>query len=159
MPMTLAEALSERADANQQLNELAERIHAASTHQEGDAPVENPTPLVEECLSLHNRIEELTIAINEANNEARLPDGSKTLMEAIAERDKVARLRKFHQGIVQSTNVGMRGFRLARAEIKTVVHPNISIPRLNDKIAELSRRHRKLDQQIQKANHTNNVRL
>lgn len=54
--MLLAEALAERAEAQNRLKKLTERLGAVARVQEGDTPEEDPQALLEEAEALFGTI-------------------------------------------------------------------------------------------------------
>ncbi len=88
----LAEALVERKGLQQKLGRLQARLAASAKVQEGETPAENPGELLEEARRALADIHRLTVAINRTNMQVSLPgsDGAMSLMEAIAERDRLS---------------------------------------------------------------------
>ena len=135
--MLLAEALAERAQAQERLNTLKDRLVATVRVQEGDEPDENPTDL----------LRELVVAIN-ATNTATAFDDEITLMEALALRDGLLRKRRIYQGLAEQA--GARQDRFSRSEIKFVA--TVPVPKLRERADDLARQYRELDTRIQQLN-------
>ena len=62
--MLLAEALARRAEAQDRLNKVQERLIAVARVQEGDTPEEDPQALLREGQALLEEIETLVRRIN-----------------------------------------------------------------------------------------------
>lgn len=149
--MTIAEALAERADLNQRLGLLTERMNAVANVQEGDKPAEDAEALLIEATKVIDRIEEITVSINLANNRAKTSGGI-TVMEAVAHREAIQRQIGVLKGLVQSAQGRERW---GRDEIRHM--PTVDIAVLNQEIDGLQRQRRALDITIQKANWQNDV--
>ena len=65
--MKLAEALLLRAEYQDKLDNLQQRILANLKVQEGDVPHEDPKALVEEAMDLHRELCALVQRINQTN--------------------------------------------------------------------------------------------
>ena len=63
--MKLATALSERADLQRRLSEIATRLNNNSKVQEGEEPSESPEELMEELDRTVEKLEELMACINQ----------------------------------------------------------------------------------------------
>ena len=96
--MLLAEALAERAQAQERLNSLHERLLTVVRVQEGDTPEEDPQELLRELDGVAGRIDELVQAIN-ATNIATAFDEKMNLMEALALRDGLLRKRRIYHDL------------------------------------------------------------
>ena len=90
--MLLAEALARRAEAQDRLNKLQERLVQGAMIQEGDTPVEDPAAMLEEAAALLQEIETLVRRINHTNAQTAF-EGA-TLTDAIARRDALLRSRR-----------------------------------------------------------------
>ena len=95
--MKLAEALQERADLNQRLEQLRSRLNENALVQEGEEPAEDPLELLQELDNVSSRLEQLISMINLAN--ANTKKDSITITEMIAKKDvlkvRIAILRDF----------------------------------------------------------------
>ena len=145
--MLLAEALAERAQAQERLNSLHERLLTVARVQEGDTPDEDPQELLRELDGVAGRIDELVQAIN-ATNIATAFDEKMNLMEALALRDGLLRKRRIYQGLAEQA--GARQDRYSRSEIKFVA--TVPVPKLRERADDLARQYRELDTRIQQLN-------
>lgn len=145
--MKLAEALVERAAAQERVHELNERIQRVLVVQEGEAPAEEPGALLAELEETVRRLEGLVFAINRTNLHAAIADG-RPLTAAIARRDGL----KMHIGVLDAT---LRGaavplHRVRGTEIRMVVTVDrTALQRERDRLAK---EYRALDAAIQAAN-------
>ena len=145
--MLLAEALAERAQAQERLNSLHERLLTVARVQEGDTPDEDPQKLLRELDGVAGRIDELVQAIN-ATNIATAFDEKRNLMEALALRDGLLRKRRIYHDLAQ--RAGTRSDRYSRTEIKFV--STIPVAELRKRVDDLSKQYRELDTRIQQLN-------
>lgn len=145
--MLLAEALAERAQAQERLNSLHERLLTVARVQEGDTPDEDPQELLRELDGVAGRIDELVQAIN-ATNIATAFDEKMNLMEALALRDGLLRKRRIYHDLAQ--RAGTRSDRYSRTEIKFV--STIPVAELRKRVDDLSKQYRELDTRIQQLN-------
>src|SRR5258707_7528842 len=149
----LAEALVERKALQERLARLQVRLAANAKVQEGETPDEPPTALVEQARETLAEIKRLTIQINLTNIETTLPgstDGS-TLMQAIAERDRLAQERRLLDQLSNAARVeAIRGYGVTRNEIKWT--SNVDVAALQPEIEAESQSFRVLDTHIQEAN-------
>lgn len=153
----LAEALVERKGLHERFGRLCIRLATNAKVQEGDQPAEPPDALLAEAGRVLAEMKRLTIEINRTNSEAKLPgstgtngvdSGSLTLMEAIAERD---RLRSELQMLTQLSGAArVEGHNYTRNEIKW--RSTVDIAAIQQQIDRLSQNYRLLDTQIQEAN-------
>lgn len=99
--MKLAEALAERSDCQNRLEDLKKRIVRAARVQEGEAPPEDPAALLAEVERTSAHLLELIQAINRTNcRTAFAPSG--TLADAIAERDALGRKRDLLASVAEA---------------------------------------------------------
>ncbi|WBT08416.1 DIP1984 family protein [Corynebacterium sp. SCR221107] len=145
--MLLAEALAERAEAQNRLKKLTERLAAVSRVQEGDTPEENPEELLAEAEALFGHIESLIRRIN-ATNLATAFDEQRTLTDAIAQRDSALLKRRFYTQLADSSSA--RRDRYTRNEIRYVT--TLPVAQLRAKADEASKQYRLLDTRIQRLN-------
>src|SRR5260221_2734756 len=149
----LAEALVERKALQERLTRLQGRLAANAKVQEGEAPDEPPTTLVEQARETLAEIKRLTIQINLTNIETALPgssDGS-TLMQAIAERDRLAQERRMLDQLSNAARIeANRGYGVTRNEIKW--RSTVDVAALQQEIEAVSQSFRLLDTHIQEAN-------
>ena len=86
--MMLAEALAARKDAILEVDALRDRLASLALRYEDQAAGDDPAELVAHLTSSLDRVESLTIRINQTNNGTRLAFDRRemSIMEAIAER-------------------------------------------------------------------------
>lgn len=141
----LAEALSERAEAQARLESLRERLMSVARVQEGDVPDEDPAVLLTEAVA--RRIDALVVAIN-ATNTATAFDETKNLTQALAERDGLLRLRRLYAEVAKVA--GTRQDRYSRTEIKFV--STLPVAELRAQADTYAQAYRELDTRIQQLN-------
>jgi hypothetical protein len=159
----LAEALAERKSLQDRLERLETRLIANAKVQEGDQPAENPTELLNEADRTLAAIKRLTIAINRTNSQTYLADsadeatastkstgGTMTIMEAIAERDRLASQKDMLDTLSNGTRLDPRGLGATRNEIKW--RPTIDVAALHAQLDRVAQTYRALDTRIQAAN-------
>ena len=83
--MKLAMALSERADLQEKIGDLAARLNKNAKVQDGETPTEDPNTLIREMDSCYTRLEELIAKINHTNNATMCGDVS--LVDLLAKRE------------------------------------------------------------------------
>lgn len=153
--MKLAEALLPRADRNRTLEQLKQRIQVSARYQEGEKPPEDARDLVAAASSVLDELEALIRTINRTNSGTTMPDG-RTVTDALAERD-VLRLRYSLLKVSADAASGAvhqhAGFmRTTRSELKYL--RALDVKGLRAQAADLARRYRELDTQIQRVNWT-----
>ena len=147
--MKLALALSERADIQSRITNLAERLNRNAKVQEGEEPTEDPIVLMEELDSLYEKLEALITRINHTNNETKCDDVY--LTDLLARRDCLdGRINKLRSFLKNASDLTGRYY--SKAEIKT--YSTVSVPKLQKKVDELSKEYRVLDDKIQEINWT-----
>lgn len=144
--MLLAEALARRAEAQDRLNKLQERLVQGAVVQEGDAPAEDPAALLEEAAALLQEIETLVRRINHTN--AQTPFEGATLTDAIARRDALLRSRRLYAAVADAATV--TSHRYSRSEVRFV--PTVGVKALRDMADSASKAYRELDTKIQQLN-------
>ena len=146
--MKLATALSERADLQRRISELAGRLNQNAKVQEGDEPAEDPKALLTELDGCLNRLEELIARINRTNNETK--SGELTLTELIARRDclkeRIRIMRDFLNASSDKVN------RYSKAEIRIL--STVSVSELQKQVDRYSKQLRETDELIQGLNWT-----
>jgi hypothetical protein len=147
--MKLAEALLQRSEYQQKIENLQSRILANIKIQESDKPLENPQELIKEVLGLNEQLCALIKKINARNNTATLPAGQ-TLSEAIVERDMLMKKRNILAFV--AAKAAEKDYRLTHAEVKMIV--TISVEETQKQVDALSQQFRELDAQIQGVNWT-----
>lgn len=143
----LAEALSERAEAQARLENLRERLMSVARIQEGDVPDEDPAALLAEAEAVARRIDALVVAIN-TTNTATAFDETKNLTQALAERDGLLRLRRLYADLAKVA--GTRQDRYSRTEIKFV--STLPVAELRAQADAYAQAYRELDTRIQQLN-------
>jgi hypothetical protein len=147
--MKLAEALLLRAEYQQKIVNLQGRLAQNLKVQEGEQPHEDPEQLLQELLSLNDKLVELIKKVNLANMQTPF-DERRTLADALVEREILAKKRQILTTAVSNAN--QRDYRLTHAEVKLVV--TVDIARLQKQIDQLSKEFRELDTAIQARNWT-----
>ena len=146
--MKLANALSERADLQKRLAQLAARLNNNAKVQEGQKPAEDPAALLKELDALCERFEKLVAAINLTNS--RTVSGGVSMTEMLARRDalkqKLSILRTFLDNASATID------RYSRSEI--VIQSTVSVAKLQKQVDALSKELRELDEKIQELNWT-----
>lgn len=145
--MKLAEALAERSDCQTRIEELKKRMVRNARVQEGEQPAEDMAELLNESEHLFTRLIELMAAINRTNSKT-IFDGARTISDAIAERDVVAKRRDFLTGIVDAA--ATRQDRYSKSEVKFVA--TISVAKVHAKVDWLAKQYRELDTRLQELN-------
>lgn len=146
--MLLAEALARRAEAQDRLNKLQERLVQGALMQEGDTPPEDPADMLEEVAGLLQEIETLVRRINHTN--AKTAFEGATLTDAIARRDALLRSRRLYAAVADAAT--MTGARYSRSEVRFV--PAVDVKALRDMADSASKAYRELDTKIQQLNWT-----
>lgn len=145
--MKLAEALAERSDCQNRIDELKKRMIRIARVQEGEEPGEDSAQLLIESQKLFGRLLELISSINRTN-AATTFEGRKTISDAIAQRDVVGKRRDFLSGLAEAAST--RQDRYSKSEVKFV--STFSIAQLQKEVDQLSREYRELDTRLQELN-------
>ena len=153
MPRKLGEALARRAELQARLGEVRDRLRVAALTQEGDAPAEDPTPLLEELEEIGAELEALIGNINHTNTVTRLSSG-RTLTQALARRDVLGALHGALRAVAEST--AQQQARYSRSEIRLV--RTFDVAAVRARADELARERRQLDVEVQNANWTVDLR-
>jgi hypothetical protein len=150
--MKLAEALNERKSLKEKVDRLRQRLAANARVQEGDAPAEAPSKLLDEVTEAVTKLERLIIRINRTNLSATLLDEPHVpLMEAIAQRDMLnLRLAVLTELVTAAGGTPRDRFALTRSEIK--FRPTVDVAGLQKEIDGLAKEIRLLDTRLQAAN-------
>ncbi len=149
--MKLANALSERADVQKRLAQLAVRMNNNAKVQEGQKPAEDPAALMKELDALCGRMEKLVSAINLTNSRT-LADGV-TLTELLSRRDALKlRLSVMRNFLDTASNTVDR---YSRSEI--VIQSTVPVAKLQKQVDALSKELRELDEKIQELNWTTDL--
>lgn len=149
--MKLAEALQERADLNQRIEQLRARMVNNALVQEGEEPAEDPAELMREFDACVGRLEYLMNRIN-LTNCAVVVEG-KTLTEYIARRDCLKMRVNAYRRVLDEASQSAR--RATRSEIKIL--SSINVRERQKQIDDLSKEIRLTDAVIQSANWTTDL--
>ena len=147
--MKLAEALITRADTEKRIAQLQQRLIRSAKVQEGDEPPENPQTLLDETTSLIGDMQTLIQSINRTNASTAFDD-SRTLTDALAERDMLMKERGILVYVIDNASVIQP--RYGQSEIKFI--STVNIAELQSRVDNLSRHYRELDSTIQQLNWT-----
>ena len=145
--MKLAEALAERSDCQNKIEEIKKRLVRSARVQEGEQPAEDTAELLAESDRVFGRAQELIIAINRTNSKTDF-DSKRTISDAIAERDVVGKRRDFLAGIADAAST--RQDRYSKSEVRFVA--TVSIGKLQTEVDKLAKRYRELDTRLQELN-------
>jgi hypothetical protein len=145
--MKLAEALAERSDSQNRIEEIKKRLVRSARVQEGEQPAEDTTELLAESERVFARMQELVSAINRTNAKTVF-DGERTISDAIAERDVVAKRRDFLAGVAEAAST--RQDRYSKSEVRFVA--TVPVGKLQAEVDQLAKRYRELDTRLQELN-------
>ena len=150
----LAEALVDRKGLQEKFQRLCVRLAANAKVQEGETPDEPPDTLILEAQQILMEMKQLTIDINRTNMETFLAAAStpQTLMEAIAERDRLRSERQMLDALANAARIEpqQRVYGTTRNEVKW--HSTVNVADLQKQIDTIAQTYRQLDTQIQEAN-------
>lgn len=146
--MKLAEALQYRADLQERVQQLKERLRYNVLVQEGESPAEDPAELIEELNKNIQQLEDLICRINKTN--CAVNSEGTSLTELLAKRDclvlKLKAYRDFLEYASQNTQ------RATHSEIK--VFSAIPVRKYQKQADELSKELRQTEIKIQSLNWT-----
>lgn len=145
--MKLAEALAERSDCQNRLEDLKKRMARSARVQEGEQPAEDSAELLNEAERLFGRLLDLVSAINRTNARTAF-DEKRSVSDAIAKRDITAKKRDFLSGVADAAST--RQDRYSKSEVKFVA--TLSIAQLRKQVDQLSKEFRELDTRLQELN-------
>ena len=145
--MKLAEALAERSDCQNRIEETKQRLIRSARVQEGEQPAEDTTELLAEADRIFARLLELVSAINRTNAKTAFGD-ERSISDAIAERDVVGKRRDFLAGIAEAAST--RQDRYSKSEVRFVA--TVSVGKLQAEVDQLAKRYRELDTRLQELN-------
>lgn len=145
--MKLAEALAERSDCQNRLEDLKKRVIRSARVQEGETPPESSAELLDESNRLFARLVELISAINKTNSTTAF-DSRRTISDAIALRDVIGKRRDFLSGIADAAST--RQDRYSKSEVKFV--STVPIAQIQKLVDQLSKEFRELDTRLQELN-------
>lgn len=141
--MKLGEALTLRAVQAQKLAELAQRVNANATSQEGEEPAEDPKLLLEQMEQLSKDHAALVLQINKTNISSGLGD-------LLVQREHLRRTRNMLSSAARAANSNSNWGRITRSEIKTV--PHLDAGKLLARADDLGDQIRVVDAHIQEQN-------
>ena len=150
--MRLADALLQRSEMNKKLASLKERMKGNCRVQEGDEPGEDPQSLLNDSFRILQELEELVCRINRTNITVKLVSG-KTMMEAIAERERVTAQHHLLKEAASACRIENNYY--SNSEIKW--RPVLKVAGLEKQADDLSKKIRELNSAIQEANWTHEL--
>lgn len=159
--MKLAEALIEKKDLALRINALQDRYAAAAVIEENSTPDELAEELLQALHGAFARWEELTVAINVANNQILLGDPLQkqmTMMQSLAHRDSLkSKISHFSSiaGSIRQRNQNRHFYQ--ENGPKLVVAEGVDAKYFIKLVDDLSKELRVLDTQIQAANWANEL--
>src|ERR1700739_3621242 len=127
--MKLAEALAERSDCQNRIEEIKKRLIRSARMQEGEQPAEDTMELLAEGEGVFARFKELVSAINRTNSKTAFAD-ERSISDAIAERDVVGKRRDFLAGIAEAAST--RQDRYSKSEVRFVA--TVSVGKLQTEV-------------------------
>ena len=145
--MKLAEALAERSDCQNRIEEIRKRLVRSARVQEGEQPAEDTTQLLTEAERVFARMLELVSGINRTNSRTVF-DEKRSISDAIAERDVVGKRRDFLAGIADAAST--RQDRYSKTEVRFVA--TVPVGKLQAEVDRLAKRYRELDTRLQELN-------
>src|ERR1700722_981373 len=145
--MKLAEALAERSDCQNRIEEIKKRLIRSARIQEGEQPAEDTTELLAETERTFARLLELVSAVNRTNSKTAF-DNERSISDAIAERDVTGKRRDFLAGIADAAST--RQDRYSKSEVRFVA--TVSVGELQMEVDQLAKRYRELDTRLQELN-------
>ena len=145
--MKLAEALAERSDCQNRLEDIRKRMVRCARVQEGERPAEDTDELFKESERLFGRLLELISAINRTNSRTAF-DGQLAISDAIAQRDVLGKKRDYLSSVTEAATT--RQDRYSKSEVKFVTP--FPVASLQKQIDQLSKQFRKVDTKIQELN-------
>ncbi len=156
--MKLAEALAERKSLQDRLAMMTNRAQQSVTVAEGQKPTESPEVLMQSMEEVLGQWETLVTRVNRTNLQTLLPNG-KTIMEAIAQRDRISRMLQILKGLSDTLmGTGQNHFdMMGRRNIMVV--PAIDVAALQQRIDELAAERMQVDLMIQEAGWTTELSI
>jgi hypothetical protein len=145
--MKLSEALIRRADVQKRIQQLRQRMNQNALVQEGSQPAEQPEELLDESRRALGELVILVRQINRTNLATRF-DETRTLTDALAERDMLMLERSILSGLVESAAIRLPRY----GHIEVRFERTVDVPEIQKRIDVLSRRYRELDTRIQELN-------
>jgi hypothetical protein len=156
--MLLAEALTRRGDLMKKLVDLRDRATANARYQEGQEPAESTADLTADWEVAGDELQTLITRINITNSRTMFSmsehSEQTTLTDALAEREKQGRRRKFYSELADAAAGSGRGnqlrWRFTRDEI--VTKTDLDVPQLRANADKAAQRFREIDMRIQQLN-------
>ena len=145
--MKIAEALAERSDCQNRIEDLKKRLLRTARVQEGERPDEDPSELLAELERTFARLSDLIKSINSANAQTKF-GSQQTLADALAERDAIGKKRDFLASIAEAAST--RQDRYSKSEVKFIAA--VPVGQLQKQVDALSKSFRELDTKIQELN-------
>jgi hypothetical protein len=145
--MKLAEALAERSDCQNRIEEMKKRLIRSARVQEGEQPAEDTTELLAETDRVFARLLELISAINSTNAKTAF-DNDRAISDAISERDMAGKRRDFLTAVAEAGST--RQDRYSKSEVRFVA--TVSVGKLQAEVDQLAKRYRELDTRLQELN-------
>ena len=146
--MKLAEALLERADLQNRISQMSNRLRSNARMQEGEKPAENPKDLLKELAAMTERLETLVAAINLTNSSA-VVDGE-TLTHLLARRDAWQKRIQIERDFLAQASALTDRARMS--EIKII--STVNVAEMQKELDRHAKALRELDTKIQAANWT-----
>lgn len=147
--MKIAEALALRAEMQNKVAKLRERLGKSALVQDGDTAPEDPERLFADCSGLITDLYALVARINRTNAVVKLPDG-RTMLDAIAERDRLKQQIALTSFAANATVPDKEASRYSPREIKWVA--KLDAAKFHKQTDDLSAKLRELNGKIQEAN-------
>ena len=144
--MKLAEALQIRADLQNKISDLGERLYTNASYQEGEKPLENPISLKNELELAIVELEKMIYRIHLTNSSTETEAG--TLTKLLAKREVLQLKLSAYNRLANGTSEIQS--RYSRNEIK--LFPSVDIAKFRKEIDSISRELRELDNLIQATN-------
>ena len=145
--MKLAEALAERSDCQSRIEQIKSRLFRIARVQEGEQPAEDSAELLAEAERAFSRLLELISAINRTNSRTAF-DASRSISDAIAERDVAAKRGAFLAAVAEAAST--RQDRYSKSEVRFVA--TLSVGKLEEERDRLAKGYRELDTRLQELN-------
>lgn len=144
--MKLAEALIQRGDLQKRIDQMRYRLNRSARIFENEEVPEPPAELFAELEQLMVEFSRLVAQINRTNSNTAL-DETRTIADALAERDTIMMHRQILENAIDNAT---EGYRFQNTQIKS--HSTFNIREVQAKIDALSRQYRELDTTIQAMN-------
>jgi hypothetical protein len=147
--MKIAEALALRAEMQNKVAKLRERLGRSALIQEGDTASLDPEKLLAECGAVIAELYALVARINRTNASVRLPDGQ-LMVDAIAERDRLKQQIALLSFAATCAVPDKQADRYSPREIKWIA--KLEVAKLHKQADDLSSKLREINSRIQEAN-------